>query len=219
MERGRRLTEQGQERKLQLLDAAETLFATRGFGPTRIADICEAAGVAKGLFYWYFETKDALFAELVRAVRQRLRRAQAAAMDEDADPVTRVRQGAVASVRFMAEHMEFFALVEGQRSAADVTAVLVESAEIYTADVERLIREAQQTGLLPDDTDPRLAAVGVLGTVSYFSQSLRAGRVEIEVEELARFVGDWVVRALGSDIGSATGSATAAARAGGLTPP
>lgn len=202
MERGRRLTEQGKERKLQLLDAAETLFATRGFGPTRIADICEAAGVAKGLFYWYFETKDALFAELVRAVRQRLRRAQAAAMDDTADPVTRIRQGAVASVRFMAEHMEFFALVEGRRSAADVTAVLVESAEIYTADVERLIREAQQTGRLPDDTDPRLAAVGVLGTVSYFSQSLRAGRIEIEIEDLARFVGNWVVRALGSDVGS-----------------
>ena len=209
MERGRRLTEQGKERKLELLDAAETLFATRGYGPTRIADICDAAGVAKGLFYWYFETKDALFAELVRAVRQRLRRAQAAAMDEGADSVTRIRQGAEASVRFMAEHMEFFALLEGQRSAADVTAVLVESAEVYTADVERLIREAQQTGQLPDDTDPRLAAVGVLGTVSYFSQSLRAGRVEIEVDELARFVGEWVVRALGS--------VNAAPRSGRLT--
>ncbi len=200
MERGRRLTEQGKERKLQLLDAAETLFATRGYGPTRIADICDSAGVAKGLFYWYFETKDALFAELVRAVRQRLRRAQAAAMDDAADPLTRIRQGAEASVRFMAEHMEFFALVEGQRSAADVTSVLVESAEVYTADVERLVREAQQSGRLPDDIEPRLAAVGVLGTVSYFSQSLRAGRIEIEVDELARFVGDWVVRALGSEI-------------------
>jgi AcrR family transcriptional regulator len=200
MEPGRRLTEQGKERKLQLLDAAETLFASRGFGPTRIADICEAAGVAKGLFYWYFETKDALFAELVRAVRQRLRRAQAAAMDEEADPLTRVRQGAEASVRFMAEHMEFFALVEGQRSTADVTAVLVESAAIYTADVERLIREAQVSGRLPDDTDPRLAAVGVLGTVSYFSQSLRGGRIEVGVDELARFVGEWVVRALGADV-------------------
>ncbi len=204
MERGRRLTEQGKERKLQLLDAAESLFASRGFAPTRIADICEAAGVAKGLFYWYFETKDALFAELVRTMRQRLRRAQAAAMDEGADPVVRIRQGAMASVRFMAEHMEFFALVEGQRSTADVIAVLTESAEIYTADVERLIREAQRTGRLPDDTDPRLAAVGVLGTVSYFSQSLRAGRIDAAVEELARFVGEWVVRALGADVSVAT---------------
>ena len=66
----RRHTDQGLERKQQLLDAAETLFASRGYGPTRIADICEAAGVAKGLFYWYFETKESLFAELVRSVRR-----------------------------------------------------------------------------------------------------------------------------------------------------
>ncbi len=204
MERGRRLTEQGRERKLQLLDAAETLFASRGFGPTRIADICQEAGVAKGLFYWYFETKDALFAELVRSMRQRLRRAQAAAMDERADPVTRIRQGAAASVRFMADHMEFFALVEGQRSAADVRSALVEAADVYAADVERLVREAQATGLLPDDLDPRLAAVGVLGTVSYFSQSMRSRRIDDTVDDVARFVGDWVVRALGANVSART---------------
>ena len=71
--------------------------------------------MAKGLFYWYFENKESLFAELVRSVRQQLRRAQAAAMDDDADPVTRLRQGTEASVRFMAEHGRFFALLEVER--------------------------------------------------------------------------------------------------------
>src|SRR5262249_32593624 len=91
--KARRLTEQGRERKPQLLDAASALVETRGYAATRIADICQAAGVAKGLFYWYFETKEQLFAELVRTMRQQLRRAQGAAMDPDADPVTRIRQG------------------------------------------------------------------------------------------------------------------------------
>ena len=80
-----RHTDQGLERKQQLLDAAEALFASRGYGPTRIADICETAGVAKGLFYWYFENKESLFAELVRSVRQHSGGA-GAAMDDDADP-------------------------------------------------------------------------------------------------------------------------------------
>ena len=93
----RQLTEQGKERKQQLLDAAAALFAERGYANTRIADICTAAGVAKGLFYWYFETKEALFIELVRSMRTRLRRAQAAASDPEADALTRMRQGAVAS--------------------------------------------------------------------------------------------------------------------------
>ena len=46
-------TRHGEERKQQLLDAAARLFAERGYGATRIADICREAGVAKGLFYWY----------------------------------------------------------------------------------------------------------------------------------------------------------------------
>ena len=71
--------------------------------------------MAKGLFYWYFETKESLFAELVRTMRHELRRAQAAAMDPAADPLTRIRQGSAASVRFMAEHQSYFALLDVER--------------------------------------------------------------------------------------------------------
>jgi Bacterial regulatory proteins, tetR family len=39
----RQLTDQGKERKQQLLDCARTLFTERGYGATRVADICEAA--------------------------------------------------------------------------------------------------------------------------------------------------------------------------------
>ena len=61
----RRLTAQGLERKQQLLDCAAELFAERGYADTRVLDIVRHAGVAKGLFYWYFENKEALFRELV----------------------------------------------------------------------------------------------------------------------------------------------------------
>ena len=192
----RRHTDQGLERKQQLLDAAEALFANRGYGPTRIADICETAGVAKGLFYWYFENKESLFAELVRSVRQQLRRAQAAAMDDDADPVTRLRQGTEASVRFMAEHGRFFALLEVERHDQRVAAVLRESGDVYVQDAARLVREAQAAGLVPEDHDARLLAIGVLGAVSQFSHYHRTGRLKLSIDELATFVGQWTIQAL-----------------------
>ena len=192
----RRHTDQGLERKQQLLDAAESLFASRGYGPTRIADICEAAGVAKGLFYWYFETKESLFAELVRSVRQQLRRAQAAAMDPDADPVTRLRQGTEASVLFMAAHVRFFALLEVERNDQRVAAVLRESGDVYVRDAARLVREAQVAGLVPEDHDPTLLAIGVLGAVAQFSHYHRTGRVKLSIDELAEFVALWTIRAL-----------------------
>jgi AcrR family transcriptional regulator len=198
----RTLTDQGRERRQQLLDASARLFAEQGYTATRIADICEAAGVAKGLFYWYFENKEALFAELMRSVRQQLRRAQAAAMDDAADPLTRIRQGAEASVRFMSEHTSFFSVVAdaGRHAGRDaaIATVLAEGAAIYTADVERLIDKAKADGQIPEDADSHLLALGVVGSVAQFAHHQRAGRVELDGDELAGFVGTWVVRALGA---------------------
>ena len=191
----RQHTEQGRERKQQLVDAAMDLFAERGYAATRIADICETAGVAKGLFYWYFPTKQALFAELVRSMRQRLRRAQAAALDPDGDALTHIRQGVEASVRFMAEHAPYFALLQVERTDEHLSATLREGSDVYLRDVVAHICEAQRDGQIAD-TDPTLLALGVLGAVSSFSNAWRNGRIELSADELATFVGVWVVRAL-----------------------
>ena len=194
----RQLTEQGRERKQQLIDAALALFAERGYGATRVVDICDRAGVAKGLFYWYFPTKLDLFDELVRSVRQRLRRSQADAMDADADPLVRLRQGTVASVRFMAEHATFFDLVDVERADREVADVLRHGAGVYLDDVVAVVEEAQRAELAVGG-EPRLLALGVLGAVSSFSNSWRSGHIEATSEELAEFVGDWVVRAVSAE--------------------
>jgi len=193
----RQHTEHGLERKQQLLDAAGELFAARGYSSTRIADICLSAGVAKGLFYWYFPTKGALFAELVRTMRLRLRRAQGAGMDQTADAVTRIADGAEASVRFMADHAAYFALLDVERSDPEVADVLAEGAGVYLDDVRRLVEEGQRAGTIADAPSD-LIAVGVLGTVSSFSNSYRNGRLghDITVDDLAVFVRRWVLNAL-----------------------
>jgi AcrR family transcriptional regulator len=53
------------ERRDQLLDAANTVFSKVGFEATRMEDVAEAAGVAKGLLYKHFDSKDALFEALL----------------------------------------------------------------------------------------------------------------------------------------------------------
>jgi AcrR family transcriptional regulator len=194
----RRLSDQGKERKQQLLDGAAALFAERGYAATRVVDICTSAGVAKGLFYWYFDNKQALFAELVRSMRLRLRAAQAAAIDETADPLTRIRQGTEASVRFMALHRAFFALleVEQQQRTDGLNALLREGTEVHTADTALLVKEAQAAGQVPEDRDPQLLALGVVGAVAHFSHFHRSVRIDLDVDALARFVGEWVTAAL-----------------------
>jgi hypothetical protein len=133
-------------------------------------------------------------------MRQQLRRAQAAAMDPNADPVTRLRQGTEASVRFMADHRAFFALLEGERNDESIAAVLREGSEVYVEDTRTLVLEAQREGLIPDDHDAGLLALGILGAVSHYSLYLRTGRIDLGVDELARFAGDWVVRSVGGEV-------------------
>ncbi len=193
----RRHTEHGRERKQQLVDAAAELFAANGYAATRIQDICERAGVAKGLFYWYFPTKQELFAELVRSMRLRLRKAQAAAMDPTADPLTRVRQGTEASVRFNLEHAGYFSLLDVERADAAHAELLREGSEVYLRDVIALIRRGQEVGSVAADEPPEALAHGVLGAVSSLTFAWRTGRLDMPAEDLAPFVGAWVERAVG----------------------
>jgi AcrR family transcriptional regulator len=193
----RRHTEQGKERKQQLLDHATTLFATRGYANTRVIDICKEAGVAKGLFYWYFENKEALFAELVRSMRGQLEEARAAAIDPAADPLTRLRLAIESSVRFIVLHTEFFTVVRMERREPTVSALLREAADTDVAAVAHLIDEGQQAGVLRAREPATFLAQGVVGSVTTFCYSHRTGRLGLTVDELADLVGRWVVRAVG----------------------
>lgn len=114
-----------------------------------------------------------------------------------ADAVTRIHQGTAASVLIMAEHATYFALVDVERADRTIADALRSSGQIYLADVTALVRQAQAAGQIPD-TDPALLAIGVLGSVSSFSNAWRSDRIELTADELAEFVADWVVRALGA---------------------
>lgn len=193
----RHLTSQGAERKQQLLDAAARLFAEQGYAATRVVDIVDAAGVAKGLFYWYFENKEALFRELATEIRRRLRRQQAAAIDDSATALTRILQGAVASVRFMAENAPFFSLLEVE--GRNVSDVLRQGTEQHLDDVTVLIVDGQADGTVTDHDPADLLALAVVGTVGQFSHFHRTGRIELSLDELSAYVARLVARMLTAD--------------------
>jgi AcrR family transcriptional regulator len=56
------------ERRDAILTAALEEFSARGFAATRLDDVAQRAGVAKGTIYLYFRDKESLFQELVRAM-------------------------------------------------------------------------------------------------------------------------------------------------------
>jgi AcrR family transcriptional regulator len=72
-ERARRAAGAREARRAALLAAATPVFAAHGYYGTSVDDIVEAAGVARGTFYLYFDGKDALFRELIDVLLRRLR--------------------------------------------------------------------------------------------------------------------------------------------------
>ncbi|WP_230196740.1 TetR/AcrR family transcriptional regulator [Streptomyces coriariae] len=54
-----------EERAGDLLAAATELFLAKGYDKTTMADISAAAGVARGNVYWYFDSKDDIFAAVM----------------------------------------------------------------------------------------------------------------------------------------------------------
>lgn len=57
---------QAEERRLQILDVALNVFASKGFKGTSIKDIAEASGMSVGLMYHYFSSKEKLLEAVVR---------------------------------------------------------------------------------------------------------------------------------------------------------
>lgn len=61
-------TDLKQERKKQILDAAETVFTRSGFNKARMDDIAAESGLSKGALYWYYKSKD----EIILALMERM---------------------------------------------------------------------------------------------------------------------------------------------------
>jgi AcrR family transcriptional regulator len=53
-----RITKDPEERRNELMDAAERLFAEKGYEHTSASDIIRKVGVAQGTFYYYFDSRD-----------------------------------------------------------------------------------------------------------------------------------------------------------------
>ncbi len=59
-----------EERKTELLTAAEQLFRENGVDRTAVSDIVKKAGVAQGTFYNYYQSKDEIFAAVLEHITE-----------------------------------------------------------------------------------------------------------------------------------------------------
>jgi len=179
------LTARGEERRRQLLEYATKRFAEAGYHPTSVADIVGGVGVGKGVFYWYFESKEQLFLELLRESQRSLRRFQRDAIADEADPVRRLELGIRAAMRWWAEHPDVMNLVQFAATERTFAPALRRGQEVALGDAVTHLKDAIAEGRIRD-ADPEALGHAVLGLSGHLARELvhRRGDDADEVADL-----------------------------------
>ena len=103
-----------------LLAAAKKVLAEKGYHNTKIADIAAAADVGVGTFYLYYETKEALFFELVEETARVLKEEIDQARAQVDDVAEKVRAANYAFFRFAQDNRELLKIIFGHGNAFNV---------------------------------------------------------------------------------------------------
>jgi AcrR family transcriptional regulator len=166
----RRLTARGQERRHQLMDEAARRFATSGYDPTSVAEIVDSLGVGKGVFYWYFASKEELLCEILREAQHDLRRCQHAAIRGEPDPVRRITLGIRASMAWLSGHRDVFTLFEFAALDERFRPMLRRGQDVAVGDVVRHLEGAVVEGSIAD-ADPLAVAHAILGVTNQLART------------------------------------------------
>ncbi|MGK2950683.1 MAG: TetR/AcrR family transcriptional regulator [Acidimicrobiales bacterium] len=166
----RRLTQRGKDRKDQLMAFAAERFATQGYHPTSVSEIVAGLGVGKGVFYWYFDSKEQLFLEILKEAQTDLRRKQQQVIAGEDDPIQRIVKGLRASMVWAEAHRDHNKLIQFAATESTFVGALKRGQDIAVADVVKHVKEAIAQGRIRD-TDPDVVAHAMVGVVGHLTRT------------------------------------------------
>ena len=148
---------QGEKRR-QILRAAIRVFAEKGYHTCRVADVATEAGVAYGLVYHYFDSKEALLETIFRATWKNM--LEAVSEIEQEKTSAREQLQAVADMvlrAWIADPDLVRVLVREVARSPQLQREVDEIAHAFDA-LERIVANGQERGELRADLDPRLTS-------------------------------------------------------------
>jgi TetR/AcrR family transcriptional regulator, ethionamide resistance regulator len=116
-----------------ILAATARLLADHSFADLAVSDILGSAGVSRGTFYFYFDSKQAVLGELVRRAVAQGHDAATPWLASPADPVAALRAGITAGAElWQASAPVLRAIVENWRTDPRLTALWLEQMQTFT---------------------------------------------------------------------------------------
>ncbi len=105
-------TARGERTLRKILDAARGEFGEHGFSASSIVGITQRAGVALGTFYTYFDSKEAVFQELVRDMSGQVREQVGPVLGQAADALDGERLALRAFLDFVRDHRDIYRIID-----------------------------------------------------------------------------------------------------------
>ena len=183
-------TDVQRQKRRQILRAAITVFARSGYHGSRVSDVAKEAGVAYGLVYHYFGSKEDLLETIFRRTWSRMLEAVEEVEQEDAP--ARDQLAAVAKIVLGAWPVDpdlVRVLVREVARSPQLGREVDEIAHAFAA-LERIVSRGQERGEFRTDVDSRLAAWILYGALEeiltgWVFERLPAGAADVERAEQA----------------------------------
>ena len=164
---GRRAA-RAEARREEILDAAERVFAAKGFHETGIADIAADLGIGHGTIYRYFENKQDVAAQVLDRAIMGIAQAGYAEDPTASSTIGQYREQTKRIMLGMFELLEqnprSMELFHSQAQMIDGTA-LNRSFEAYSAFTERFLVNGVEKGFLRPDLDITITAQALVGLI------------------------------------------------------
>lgn len=175
-----------EEKRRLILVAAVRAFARKGYHACRVGEIAEEAGVAYGLVYHYFSSKEEILETIFRETWSELLAAMNA-VEESGEPASeQLRQVAAILLRAWRREPDLVrVLVREVARSPELQRRVNEIGQAFAA-IERIVAGGQARGEFRSDLDPKLASWIFYGALEEILTGWVLGQLPDGDEEVAR---------------------------------
>jgi AcrR family transcriptional regulator len=175
-----------EDKRRQLLDAAVRVFARKGYHASRVGDIAEEAGVAHGLLYHYFKSKDQVL-EAVFHENWSLLVARIESVEETEEPAAdQLRHISAIVLRTWLHLPDVVRVVIQEFGRSPELAERISELTLPIDALERVITRGIENGEFRKDIDPTFAATVVYGSIDELLTGWVLGRLPSGEEDVAK---------------------------------
>ena len=174
-----------EDKRRQLLEAAVRVFARKGYHASRVGDIAEEAGVAHGLLYHYFKSKDQVL-EAVFHENWSVLQARIASVEETDEPAAdQLRHISAIVLRTWLHLPDVVRVVIREFGRSPELAEWIGELAQPIDVIQRVIARGIERGEFRQDIDPRVAATVVYGSIDELLTAWVLDRLPAGEEDVA----------------------------------